>query len=64
LLVFFASLPNFLLRAADEDVRDDLTQFDPLFALVAIVADRNAKCVASLDLVCTLPHTAHADARI
>jgi hypothetical protein len=44
-------------------VRDDLTQFDPLLAVAAIVADLNAKCAASLGLVCTLPHTEHTDSR-
>jgi hypothetical protein len=43
-------------------VRDDLTQFDPLFAVAAIVADLDAKRAASLGFVCTLPHTEHADA--
>jgi hypothetical protein len=43
-------------------VRDDLTQFDPHFAVAAIVADLDAKRATSLGLVSTLPHTEHADA--
>lgn len=45
-----------------EDVRDDLTRFDPFFAAAAVVADLDAKRNASLALVSSLSPPEHADA--
>jgi len=45
-----------------EDVRDDLTRFDPFFAAAAVVGDLDAKRNASLPLVSGLSPPEHADA--
>jgi hypothetical protein len=45
-----------------EDVRDDLTRFDPFFAAAAVVADLDGKRRASLALVSGLAPAEHADA--
>ena len=45
-----------------EDVRDDLTRFDPFLAAAAVVADLDAKRNASLPLVSGLSPAEHTDA--
>ena len=45
-----------------EDVRDDLTRFDPFFTAAAVVGDLDAKRKASLSLVSGLSPPEHADA--
>lgn len=45
-----------------EDVRDDLTRFDPFFAAAAVVADLDGKRRASLALVSGLSPPEHDDA--
>jgi hypothetical protein len=45
-----------------EDVRDDLTRFDPFFAAAAVVADLDGKRRASLPLVAGLSPPEHTDA--
>ncbi len=45
-----------------EDVRDDLTRFDPFFAAAAVVADLDGKRGASLSLVSGLAPPERADA--
>lgn len=45
-----------------EDVRDDLTRFDPFFAAAAVVADLDGKRNASLPLVSGLSPAEHTDA--
>lgn len=45
-----------------EDVRDDLTRFDPFFAAAAVVADLDGKRKASLSLVSGLSPAEHTDA--
>jgi hypothetical protein len=45
-----------------EDVRDDLTRFDPFFGAAAVVADLDGKRNASLPLVSGLTPPEHADA--
>jgi hypothetical protein len=45
-----------------EDVRDDLTRFDPFFAAAAVVADLDGKRNASLALVSGLSPAENADA--
>lgn len=45
-----------------EDVRDDLTRFDPFFAAAAVVTDLDGKRKASLPLVSGLAPQEHEDA--
>ena len=45
-----------------EDVRNDLTRFDPFFGAAAVVADLDGKRRASLPLVAGLSPPEHADA--
>jgi hypothetical protein len=45
-----------------EDVRDDLTRFDPFFAAAAVVADLDSKRGASLSLVSALAPPERTDA--
>jgi hypothetical protein len=45
-----------------EDVRDDLTRFDPFFAAAAVVADLDGKRAASMSLVSSLSPAEAGDA--
>jgi hypothetical protein len=47
-----------------EDVRDDLTRFDPFFAAAAVVADLDGKRAASMSLVSSLSPAEAGDAAV